>query len=89
MSCCGPRKGNVNRDEYPCREDVAMLDRDTAPCGHCGEAVYDDSAWCPKCGKSRGGADEVEKGLPPWAAVTAVVLVAVMVVVATVGGRFV
>lgn len=78
----------MKRDEYPSREDVAEFDRDTTPCGHCGEEVYDESAWCPKCGKTRGGTDEPERGIPAWAAVTAVVLVAVLVMMATVGGVF-
>lgn len=76
-------------DENPSPEDVERFGSETVPCRGCGADIYDEAEWCHKCGRAQrasGDDDDGEggkdAGIPPWAMVTAGLLVAAVLIVA-------
>lgn len=63
--------------EGPSAEDLDRFGDELIECAECGYRFYDQAEICPKCGAAvgaRGG------GVPAWALVTGVVVLAVIVV---------
>lgn len=57
----------------PSAADLDQFGGEFSPCPHCGEEFYDQAEVCPHCGVAR----EAEPGgMPMWAIVTAVVVLA-------------
>jgi hypothetical protein len=65
-------------DEGPSDDDLRRFGEVTVTCKHCGTELYDDAAICYTCGRSILG-DEA-KGLPTWAWMVAVVLIATLLI---------
>ncbi|MEK6704139.1 MAG: hypothetical protein AABZ53_17930 [Planctomycetota bacterium] len=84
MSCCPRPTGPIRPDEDPSPEDVEQFGKETTPCPDCGAEIYDEAEWCHKCGRVLGEAKDT-KGLPTWAAWTALGVVAIMVTLALSG----
>jgi hypothetical protein len=75
-------------DEDPSPEDVERFGSETVPCRGCGTEIYDEAEWCHNCGRAQsaaGDADDGEggpdAGIPPWAMLTAGLLVAAILIV--------
>ncbi len=47
-------------------------------CPYCGEEMYDDSPRCPSCGRYLSEEDSPPERKPAWIAITAVVLLILM-----------
>ncbi len=62
--------------EGPSAADLDRFGDEFARCPECGREFYDQSEICPHCGHALG---DKPTGIPVWAVVTAVVIVAALV----------
>ncbi|MBL9032067.1 MAG: hypothetical protein JNM80_10230 [Phycisphaerae bacterium] len=79
----GPVEERMSRDhdhdpDAPSDADLARFGGVTINCNECGTELFDDIAQCWKCGRPVGLAED-SRGLPTWAIVAAVVLIAALV----------
>lgn len=77
MSCCGPQ-GCQNFDderEGISDEDLARFGGDDIDCPKCGASLYHDASQCSKCGHAFMD-EERAVGTPTWVPLTAIALVA-------------
>jgi predicted nucleic acid-binding Zn ribbon protein len=61
----------ADQDEGGDEDDATA---ETVPCPHCGKAIYEEAEVCPHCGAFVDR--EARAGRSPWVFVTAIVLVA-------------
>jgi hypothetical protein len=54
-------------------------DGETVDCPSCGREIYDDAEQCPHCGEYLTEADRLGRGKPLWLVITAIVVLAAVV----------
>jgi hypothetical protein len=81
MSCCGPKScRDYDEDREGVSEaDLARFGGDDIECPSCGADVYHDASRCGKCGHAMTH-ESTDRKTPAWVPLTAVVLVALLVV---------
>jgi len=65
-------------DTYPAGLYVHGDERAVVPCPHCKASIDEESEQCPKCGMFISREDAPSGGLPRWAVVLALALLAAM-----------
>lgn len=66
----------MHHDEGPSEADIERFSDATRKCPECGRDVYDEAEICPHCGHAFSGEP---KGTPAWVVVTAIIVVAALV----------
>jgi hypothetical protein len=57
---------DLDRSEFPDRDDEEGEDDDTMPCPYCRQPVYEDAERCPHCENYLSREDAPPQGKPWW-----------------------
>ena len=77
--CCGGKDlGPLDDAECPSDEDMDQFSGVTRTCPECKTEVYDEAEICHNCGHAFSTMGAAGKGLPTWAIVTLVGVVALL-----------